>query len=51
MDVITIILNVAVPVFTGVIGWFAGGKKRRNDFLGNLQSSINMLSDTKDYFS
>ena len=29
---------------TAAVGWFAGSRKRRNDFLQDLQSSIALLS-------
>ena len=32
-------------VFTAVIGWCAGRRKKDNDFLNDLQESINMLTD------
>jgi regulator of replication initiation timing len=39
------ILQIIVPVATAVIGWLAGRQKKKNDFLGDLQQSINLLSD------
>ena len=30
---------------TAVIGWFAGRRKQDNDFLRDLQESVNMLTD------
>ena len=37
--------NVLLPVVTGVIGWLAGRRKQKNDFLSELQSSIDLLSE------
>ncbi len=33
-----------VPAFTAAIGWLVGTRKRNNDFLQDLQSSIDLLS-------
>ena len=33
-----------IPMVTAAVGWFAGSRKRRNDFLQDLQSSIALLS-------
>lgn len=33
-----------LPVITGVAGWLGGKRKQNNDFLSELQNSINMLS-------
>ena len=41
----TLILSYILPVFTGLSGWLAGKRKRNNDFIGDLQSSIDLLSD------
>lgn len=43
-DVIKWAVDVGAPVVTGVIGWFVGRGKRKNDFLGELQKSIDILS-------
>lgn len=40
----TEILNIVVPVITALAGWLAGTKKRKNDFLHEMQDSIDMLS-------
>ena len=37
------ILPYSVSVVTGVMGWLGGQRKKRNDFLGDLQASIDML--------
>lgn len=38
------ILEIAMPIVTGVYGFFAGRRKKDNDFLGELQKSIDLLS-------
>jgi chromosome segregation ATPase len=49
MDTQTII-NIILPIATGIAGWFTGGKKRKrdslreqNNLLSELQSSVDML--------
>ena len=37
--------NVLVTGIAGVIGWLAGRRKQKNDFLSELQSSIDLLSE------
>lgn len=44
MDWTTIISIVSPPV-CAAIGWLAGSEKRKNDFLQDLQNSVNMLTD------
>jgi len=39
------IINVLTPVFAGVIGWFVGRRKQRNDFLTDLQASVDLLAE------
>ena len=39
------IINVIIPVITGIAGWFAARRKKNNDFLHDLQQSVNMLTD------
>ena len=41
---ITIITDCLVPIVTAAAGWLAGKRKRRNDFLKNMQDSIDILS-------
>lgn len=43
-DTIKGILEVLLPVLTALAGYFAGKRKRDNDFLKDLQGSINALS-------
>lgn len=33
-----------IPLFTATIGWLVGSRKRKNDFLKDLQASIDLLS-------
>ena len=44
MDALTFIGTYIIPLFTATVGWLAGSRKRRNDFLKDLQASINLLS-------
>ena len=43
-ETLSFIGTCIIPVVTAVTGWFAGMRKRRNNFLQNLQDSINLLS-------
>jgi uncharacterized coiled-coil DUF342 family protein len=38
------LLNILIPVVTGAVGWIFGTRKRKNDFLHEMQDSIDMLS-------
>ena len=38
------ITDCLVPLITAAAGWLAGKRKRRNDFLKNMQESIDILS-------
>lgn len=44
MDFFATILPYLSAILTGVVGWFAGRKKQNNDFLKELQESVNMLA-------
>lgn len=44
METLTFIGTYIIPLFTAVVGWIVGSRKRRNDFLKDLQASINLLS-------
>ena len=44
IDIIQWGVEIILPVLTAVAGFFAGKKKRDNDFLNELQKSINALS-------
>ncbi|MCL1867753.1 MAG: hypothetical protein FWF72_02225 [Paludibacter sp.] len=37
------ILNIIIPFATAVAGFFTGKRKQKNDFLKDLQASVNML--------
>ena len=41
---LTFIGTFVLPAVTAVAGWIAGSRKRRNDFLKDLQASIDLLS-------
>ena len=43
-QIATIITDCLVPIVTAAAGWLAGKRKRRNDFLKNMQDSIDILS-------
>ena len=38
------LISYAAPALTAAAGWLAGKRKRRNDFLKNMQDSIDILS-------
>lgn len=44
METITYIGTYIIPLFSAAIGWLVGSRKRKNDFLKDLQASINLLS-------
>lgn len=44
METLTFIGAYIIPLFTAAIGWIVGSRKRKNDFLKDLQASINLLS-------
>lgn len=37
-------IDVLLPALSGLAGWLFGRRKRRNDFLSDLQKSIDLLS-------
>jgi regulator of replication initiation timing len=39
------IINIITPVLTLVGGWLFGRRKQKNDFLSDLQSSIDLLAE------
>ena len=43
-EIITNIGTFVLPLVTAAAGWLAGRRKQKNDFLHDLQSSINLLS-------
>jgi len=44
MEALTFIGTYIIPLFTAVVGWIVGSRKRKNDFLKDLQASIDLLS-------
>lgn len=44
METITFIGTYIIPLFSASVGWLVGSRKRKNDFLKDLQASINLLS-------
>ncbi len=44
METLTFIGTYIIPLFTATVGWIVGSRKRKNDFLQDLQASINLLS-------
>lgn len=44
MEILTFIGTYIIPLFTAVISWQVGSRKRKNDFLKDLQASIDLLS-------
>lgn len=43
MDITTLI-GYVFSALTGIAGWMVGRRKQQNDFISDLQSSINMLA-------
>lgn len=39
------LLAITLPVVSSVVTWFVARKKRNNDFLADLQASIDLLSE------
>lgn len=39
------LLTIATPILTAIIGWLGGRRKQNNDFLKDLQESVDMLAD------
>lgn len=44
METLAFIGNYIILLFTATIGWLVGSRKRKNDFLKDLQASIDLLS-------
>lgn len=44
MEALTFIGTYIIPLFTATVGWLVGSRKRKNDFLKDLQASIDLLS-------
>ncbi|MDR1809202.1 MAG: hypothetical protein LBR34_02200 [Prevotella sp.] len=45
MNEIENIIGYAAPIITALVGWIFGRKKERNDFLNDLQASIDLLAE------
>ena len=43
-DIFQFVGTYIIPLASAAVGWLAGSRKRRNDFLKDLQSSIDLLS-------
>ncbi len=43
--ILTFIGTYIIPLVTAAAGWIMGYRKRKNDFLSDLQSSIDLLSN------
>ncbi|MCM1502035.1 MAG: hypothetical protein NC115_05140 [Bacteroidales bacterium] len=43
-DTLNFIGTYIIPMITAAVGWVAGSRKRKNNFLQDLQASINLLS-------
>lgn len=44
MEALTFIGTYIIPLFTATVSWLVGSRKRKNDFLKDLQASIDLLS-------
>ena len=44
METLAFIGTYIIPLFTAAVGWHVGSRKRKNDFLKDLQASIDLLS-------
>ncbi len=44
-EILTFIGSYIIPIITAAVGWIIGSRKRNNDFLSDLQSSIDLLSN------
>lgn len=44
IDLLTTLAEVLTPLLTGIVGWSVGRRKRNNDFISELQNSINALA-------
>lgn len=50
MDIVTLIGYLITPV-TGVVGWFAGSRQRKNTAIQSLQETIRMQSETLESYN
>ena len=44
MEILKDIIPYALPIITALVGWFGGTRKKKNDFLGEMQKSIDLLA-------
>lgn len=44
MDFWQLTETILAPALTAIVGWYAGARKRRNDFLKDMQASIDLLA-------
>ena len=44
MEFLEKILPYVVPFITAAVGWVGGSRKKRNDFLSEMQKSIDLLA-------
>jgi len=45
MNVLTILTPYVLSILSVIVGWFIGKRKRNNDFISELQASIDLLSE------
>ena len=45
IDTIKWIVEFSVPIISAIVGYFVGKRKRDNDFISDLQTSIDVLSE------
>ena len=45
MNQMTTLLSIILPILTAAGGWSIGSKKRNNDFISQLQNSIDLLTE------
>lgn len=43
MELSDLITSAVIPAVAGIGGWLAGGHKRRNDAIRNMQETIDLL--------
>jgi len=45
LNVLTILTPYVLSILSVIVGWFIGKRKRNNDFISELQASIDLLSE------
>jgi len=49
---ISTLITIILPVITAFVGWFTGSRKRRNDAINELQTTIdNLIKRNNDYLN